>query len=171
MFTNLHPDYRFQKVQDITVDFLKENLIEGLILDVDNTLTEWNGVTVSVEVRNWVNDLNSAGIKLVLLSNGVASTQSRISEMIGIPLVRAWLPKPFSMGFKSALEKLSTSKERTAVVGDIIFTDILGGNRLGLRSILVEPLSGKDFVGTGIWRFFERVFNLRCSKAESKGKS
>jgi uncharacterized protein len=65
------------------------------------------------------------------------------------------------MGFRLALKRLALPPESVAMVGDIVFTDIYGANLLGIKTILVDPLSNIDFPGTKVWRLFEAVFKLR----------
>ncbi len=164
MFSIFFPDFYFSKVEEITPQFLKANSISALILDVDNTLAPWGEYRINDEVQNWLLELKKNGIKLVLLSNGVARRLKELSQLLDIPLICGNLPKPLPHGFRIALKELNINRSTTAVVGDIVFTDILGANLSGLRSILIEPISKKDFFGTKFWRLIESLFNLRRPK-------
>ena len=79
-----------------------------------------------------------------------------LAEKLQVPFVKGRL-KPRKSAFRPALELMNVSPDRVAVIGDQIFTDILGGNRLGLYTILVRPLSRREFFGTRISRVFEKA--------------
>jgi len=136
IFSHFFPDFCFAKVEEITPQFLREKRIDALILDVDNTLTPWGKCKITDEVKEWVRELRQNGIQLV------------------------------PHGFRKALKELESAIRTTAVVGDIVFTDVVGANLLGLRSILVEPISKRDFFGTKLWRLMENLFKLRRPKGK-----
>lgn len=171
IFSNFFPDFCVKQVQDISLEFLRSQMIEALILDLDNTLTGWGESSVAASVQQWVEKMRQGGIKMVILSNGFQRKQIKVSAKLNIPLVRAWLPKPFPAGFRKSLRAVGSPPEKTAVVGDIVFTDIWGASRLGIKTILVEPISKRDFLGTFFWRVLERIFSLRRPKKELDKKN
>ncbi len=79
-----------------------------------------------------------------------------MAQKLGLPFISGAL-KPRRGAFREALKLLDVEPRRAAVVGDQVLTDILGGNRLGLHTILVRPMSRREFAGTRITRLFERV--------------
>lgn len=168
--SNFIADYTFERVTNIPLEFLREVGVTGVILDLDNTLTRWEEDEVPADIAQWVQSLMDAGFALVILSNGLRGKQLKVSRQLGVPLVVSLLPKPFPLGFGEALKTLGVPRENAVVIGDIVFTDIWGANRLGLKTILVEPVSPIDFTGTKIWRFFERLFNLRRSARRGGGE-
>ena len=155
------PDHKFSRAGEISPEFLAREGIYGLILDLDNTLTRWEEDKVAPGIPEWIGALKDAGIKMVILSNGLRAKQDTVSRALELPLVRAPLPKPFAVGFTKALEVLGLPREEVAMVGDIVMTDIWGANRLGIRTMLVDPLSPRDFPGTKVWRALEVLFRLR----------
>jgi HAD superfamily phosphatase (TIGR01668 family) len=155
------PDFHFPRADGITPEFLAREGILGLILDLDNTLTRWEEVEAASGILDWVKAMKAAGIKLVILSNGLHGKQEHVSLELELLLISAPLPKPFAMGFRRALKALGLPPDKAAMVGDIVFTDILGANILGITTILVDPLSSIDFPGTKAWRLFEAIFKLR----------
>jgi len=161
------PDYAFEHVTGITPRFLAEQNIHAVILDLDNTLTRWEQGELAPGVQEWVRALQEARFRLVILSNGLRAKQRKVAEELEVPVVVARLPKPCAAGFRRALKTLGVPAQRAAMIGDIVFTDIWGANRLGILSILVEPLSSCDFPGTKLWRLLERLFRLRrpCREA------
>ena len=157
----LLPDYKVDRLDEITLEFLANEGISGLILDLDNTLTRWEEVEAAPGITEWINAMKAAGVKMVILSNGLHGKQQHVSAELDLPLISAILPKPFAMGFRIALKRLGLPPAKVAMVGDIVFTDIYGANLLGIKTILVEPLSSIDFPGTKVWRLLEAVFKLR----------
>lgn len=157
----LRPDFKLNMPQEITAEFLASEGITGLILDLDNTLTRWEEVEAAPGIVEWVGAMKAAGVKMVILSNGLHGKQQHVSAELELPLISAFLPKPFAMGFRLALKRLALPSEKVAMIGDIVFTDIYGANLLGINTILVDPLSSIDFPGTKVWRLLEAVFKLR----------
>ena len=138
--------------------------IRGVVLDLDNTLVLWHGLEVSTEVREWVRALHEAGIKMCLLSNTHKPKRVRVvAEDLGIHFVGGGA-KPRRRGFRKAIEVMGVKAEETAVVGDQLFTDIWGGNRTGLKTILVEPIASREFWGTKmVQRPLERLYFQRLT--------
>lgn len=149
---------------DIGPKQLAEWGIRGVVLDLDNTLVLWHALEVSTEVREWVRALHEAGIKMCLLSNTHKPKRVRVvAEHLGIHFVPGGA-KPRRRGFRRAVEAMGLKIEETAMVGDQLFTDIWGGNRTGLRTILVEPLAAREFWGTKmVQRPLERIYFQRLT--------
>lgn len=131
--------------------------ISGLIVDLDNTLIPWDGGNPGDRrLADLVSSFADAGIKVCIVSNNWGPRVDAFGEALHVPVVgRAMKPRRGS--FRRAMELLGTGTDETAVVGDQIFTDILGGNRLGLYTILVRPMSPREFIGTKIVRRLERM--------------
>jgi hypothetical protein len=92
------------------------------------------------EVTTWLEKVQELGIKLCIMSNSLSSTRSvRIAERLGATNVSR-ARKPSRQGFRRALEALGTKPAATAIVGDQMFTDILGGNRAGIYTIMVKQI-------------------------------
>ncbi len=146
----LYPNAYFEKIQDITIQFLIKNKIKALILDVDNTLID-KQENLSEDVIKWVKEIKGQGVKMHILSNTnrkskverVANTLQLNYEYFGM--------KPLKIGFNKVRKILNEDSSRIAVVGDQIFTDIIGGNRAGMFTILLEPISKKEYWYT-IWK-------------------
>jgi HAD superfamily phosphatase (TIGR01668 family) len=137
-------------ITDINPQALKAQGIEGLILDLDNTLVLWQREDIGEAIIAWLDQVKQAGIKICLLSNSFWSKRSeRIAERLQCPNVKE-ARKPGKSGFKRALAALGTPPHSTAIVGDQMFTDILGGNRMGIYTIMVTPMHPHEFVYTRI---------------------
>lgn len=141
------PDFRFHSVLDITPEFLRENSITALLLDIDNTLSHHFSQTPVHGLDRWLDEMSAAGIKTVLFSNARESRVAPFAEKIGTGhITKAMKPLPF--GFLRARRALGIRLKNIAMVGDQIFTDMLGGNISGAKTILVTPMheeSGRFF--------------------------
>jgi HAD superfamily phosphatase (TIGR01668 family) len=152
----LLPRKTYETIFDIPLSELYIFGIRGIILDLDNTITEWNNLQLSAETIAWLERAVEIGFKLCFVSNNSDYRVREVAEQAGVPFV-ARARKPRRRSFQRAMELMGTKPETTAVVGDQIFTDILGGNRLNLFTILVTPISKNEFIGTRFVRFFERI--------------
>jgi uncharacterized protein len=142
------PTVRVGVLADVTLAFLEERGLSGLILDLDNTLVLWHGREVPPASKVWVAAMQEAGIGLCLLSNTHRPGRLKaLAQALAIPYVPG-AGKPARRGFLRAVELLGLPNEQVGVLGDQLLTDVWGGNRCGLCTILVEPLSHREFIGT-----------------------
>jgi len=164
MLELLRPDMMVTAIWEIAPQDLRERGIAGVIMDLDNTIVDWNRSRVREEVRRWAGRAREAGLGLCIASNARGRARvAAIAEEIGA----AWLApagKPSRRGLRQAMDMLGTAASATALVGDQVFTDVVGGNRLGLFTILVRPLSGRDFPATRIMRILEWFVLRRLRK-------
>lgn len=141
---NIYPDAYFKKVEDINVEFLNKNRIKALLLDVDNTLVD-HTKKMTENVIKWAKELKGQGVKLYILSNTNDKQKiENIVKQIDIPY-QHFAMKPLKRGFKKAQKALGEKSENIAIVGDQIFTDVVGGKRCHMYTILVDPIKEKDF--------------------------
>ncbi|EGW40319.1 MULTISPECIES: YqeG family HAD IIIA-type phosphatase [unclassified Desulfosporosinus] len=157
MFEYFRPTLQAPSLDLISVEQLVQDGIRGLIIDLDNTMTPWNAVEVGPKVAEWFIKVKTAGIRACVVSNNKKRQRvAVVAERLGIPFVfRA--TKPRGRAFRAGMNRLGTGHKDTAVIGDQLFTDILGGNRLGLYTILVTPINENEFIGTRILRQMEKL--------------
>lgn len=164
----LYPKEYLKSVKEISVDLLNKNHIKGLILDVDNTLIDFDK-KMPEGVAEWALSLKNVGIKLCILSNSNKVDKIKgVADKLEIPFIY-FAKKPFKSGFKKAMELLGLEAENIAVVGDQIMTDVIGANRSHMFSILVKPIEDKDYLLTKIKRPLEKLIikrYLRHKKVE-----
>ena len=142
------PHRMVDSVAEVQSAELKAQGIQGVILDLDNTLVLWHQEEMTAEITIWLEELKAAGLKLCILSNSVLGSRSqRIAERIGCAFVRQ-AAKPSRQGFRKAMQAMETDPAVTAIVGDQMFTDILGGNRSGIYTIMVKPMHVHEFTYT-----------------------
>ena len=138
--SRFRPDYRFDAVEKITPDFLKQQGIKGLALDLDNTLAPYKRQLVGKKVALWLAKLRTNGIGLVVLSNARHQRVAAFCAPLGLPFVSK-AKKPGIGGFHQAANLLKLRPREMGMVGDQLFTDIRGAKRSGCRAILVSPIS------------------------------
>ena len=160
MWRILKPRQMTATIYDINLQPLWDSGYQYMIIDVDNTITAWNNYQVSDELMNWIKDVKKIGFRICLLSNNQQNKIQEFASELGV-IAAPKGGKPFSRAFQSALTALGAAANNTLVIGDQLFTDILGGNRAGLYSILVEPIDRNEFIGTRVVRFFEGLFTGR----------
>lgn len=140
--------------------------IRGIIFDLDNTILPWKSKSLPAETTRWMAKLKDRGFKLCIVSNGMPRRVHKIIRPLDIPTVPIAV-KPTRRAFLLAMATMETTTRETAVVGDQVFTDILGGNRLSLFTILVKPISNREFMGTKVMRALEK-FVLGLPKKSHK---
>jgi len=155
------PHLRIQSVVELNMDRLRGLGLNALLLDVDCTLKSYLAEKVSPEVANWLADIRSAGVGLCLVSNGRGRRIRQFAQLLDLPFV-AKACKPLPFGCRAAIRKMGFAPQRTAIVGDQLFADVMAGRLAGLMSILVRPLSPEEEPWfTRIKRPMERRL-LRC---------
>lgn len=166
---NLYPKIYLKNVQEITYEMLKENGILGVILDVDNTLIDYYK-NMPEGVLEWCTNLKQKGIKFCIASNSNKKEKvEMVAKKLDIPYVY-FAKKPLKKGLITASTKMGIESNKVAVVGDQIFTDILGANRVGMFSILVEPIEEKDIFITLIKRPIENRIKRKYTERKLKGE-
>lgn len=159
LLRRLLPDQHLESIFELEPELLHRKGIKGIITDMDNTLVPWNDRAVYPQLARWLEGLKEQGFRLCIVSNSNPVRGEGLAEELGIPAIW-YAAKPRRSPFRKALRLMGLLPGEAAVIGDQIFTDVLGGNRLGLYTILVTPISDKEFVWTRLMRRLER-FVLR----------
>ena len=158
MFKILKPKVYINSVYNIDLKKIKKiKKIKGIIVDLDNTLVAWGEKEVSQKVIDWVKEAKKLGLKICIVSNTNSKRVAEFAKIFNIPYHSKYF-KPFSIAFNNGLKILDTKKSETVVIGDQIFTDMWGGNKLKLLTILVVPIVKKDSIGTFLHRNLEKIF-------------
>ena len=163
----LYPDTYLKRVEDINIEFLQKNKIKALILDVDNTLIDYSQ-NLSESIVVWAKELKGQGVKLYILSNSNKKEKVKsVAEKLNIEY-KYFAKKPFKTGFKKIQKQLQENPEQIGVVGDQIFTDIIGGNRCKMFTILVDPIAEKDIWITMVKRPIENLIKNKYKNIVKK---
>lgn len=152
----LKPDIKLDKITDITPAILEKHNIGSLILDVDNTLSTHHGHVLTDGLEKWIETMKTAGIKLTILSNSKEKRVKPFAERINLPYISLGL-KPLPFGYFRAVKLLGSKKSQTAIVGDQIFTDVLGGNFSGVATILLTPIKPESGASFRLRRRLEKI--------------
>jgi uncharacterized protein len=163
---NLTPTRMARHVTEITPDWLTERGIRAVLCDVDNTVVAWHSEEIDAAVLDWVETLKAANVALCLVSNTRNPKRlERLAARFGIFYVPGNAGKPGASGYMQALILTGAKTSEALMVGDQLFTDVYGANRLGIATVLVNPLSTHEFIGTKlVSRTLERLV-LRGEKA------
>lgn len=156
MLKKLCPKFQAGSILELNLELLERKGIKGIIFDLDNTLVEWKKDTLTQEVIDLISRLKDKGFKLCILSNALEHRVEVVAQTLNIPYVSRAI-KPRKSPFRKALEIMGTKPSETAIVGDQLFTDILGGNRMKLYTIWTPPLSSTEFLSTRAVRKIERL--------------
>lgn len=163
----LYPKIYLKSVDKIEIELLKNNNIKGLILDVDNTLIDFNK-KMPDKIKQWAQIMKNENIKMCILSNSNKQEKVKsVANILNIPYIH-FAKKPFKTGFLKAKKILNLESANIGVVGDQIFTDVIGANRCKMFSILVQPIEKKDYLLTKIKRPFEEFVINRYLKRKER---
>ncbi len=133
------PNLILKDVTRIDLALLRANGIRGLILDVDNTLTLHDSQMLRGDVREWIESMRAAGVPMIIVSNNSYDRVKPFADALSLDFVSMGM-KPLTFGFTKAQKKMDLPVQDIAVVGDQIYTDIVGGNLKGMFTILVQPM-------------------------------
>jgi HAD superfamily phosphatase (TIGR01668 family) len=152
----LSPDYYYSSVRRIDLETLSRAGVRVLLMDLDNTVLPRDNNVVPDEMKEWAAGLRERGFSVCLVSNNWHERVRLVAAELGFALVdHAVKPLPFA--FLRALRLAGATTKEAVVVGDQLFTDILGGKMLGMRTVLVEPLSQTDLPHTLLLRRLEAL--------------
>jgi uncharacterized protein len=159
----LNPDIYINSIDDLDLDLLKEKDITTIILDIDNTLMRHGSTSPDVHTISIIKKMQDKNFKLCIVSNAAGDRSIVFARELGLLAVKK-ARKPSVKGLTKALEITKSKAENTAMIGDQIFTDILGGNRAGLLTILVNPVDRRELFSIKLKRILEIPIMHRLKK-------
>ena len=167
----LYPDFYFKNIKEVDIKLLKDNNIKALLLDVDNTLIDLDRNILDGAVE-WCDSLKKEGIKFCILSNSNKKDKvAKVAKTLNVPFI-FFGTKPLKRGFKKAKKLLNLDFKNMAIIGDQIFTDVIGGNRCKMFTVLVEPSSTRELFITSIKRGVEnKIIKNYNKKRATAGKA
>jgi|LFRM01.1.fsa_nt_gb HAD superfamily phosphatase (TIGR01668 family) len=167
MIKKFYPDLIADNVKKIDLNYLLENNIKGLILDIDNTLVPDYVEEAGDDIIKWVDKVKKMGFKVCIVSNATQKRVLKFNEKLGVDAISR-ASKPGKKSFLRAIKIMGIKAEETAVIGDQIFTDIYGGNKLNMFTILVKPIATKEFILVRIKRLAEKFVLAKHAKSNQK---
>ncbi|WP_379966075.1 YqeG family HAD IIIA-type phosphatase [Ectobacillus sp. sgz5001026] len=153
------PNEFVKDIYEISPEKLKQRGVKGIITDLDNTLIEWNRPNATPKLIEWLTSMRDNDIKVTIISNNKEERVKLFSDPLQLPFIHR-ARKPLLTAFQRALQKMDVKPDEVVVIGDQLLTDILGGNRLKLYTILVVPVANSDGWSTRFNRVIEkRILN------------
>ena len=141
---SLLPTYVTDSLADISPAFLQREGIELLMLDFDNTIVPYTTNVPTADMEVWLRCMTRVGVRLCVVSNSKKPRVRVFCQKYGIPCI-THAAKPGTKGIRQAMEEFGVEAGKCALVGDQIYTDTLGANRAGIRSVLVKAIHNHNF--------------------------
>lgn len=165
------PDVYQKSIYTIDYSKLKEKGIKCLLFDLDNTLVPYHIKSANEKITELFSNLKDMGFQVIIFSNSCKNRVKAFKEALEVDCC-AGARKPNPKRFYHILKMYHLEEDEVAIIGDQMLTDILGGNRVGITTILVNPISLKDPIWTKPNRFFEKriMRKLRNHDLFSKGR-
>ncbi|WAH38515.1 YqeG family HAD IIIA-type phosphatase [Alicyclobacillus dauci] len=156
LWQSLMPNEYVSSIYEIDLEKLWNAGLRLILTDLDNTLVPWNHPSVPDTLEQWLKRAHERGFHVCIVSNNASGRVESFSQVSGLPAVGA-ARKPKPEGFRKALDRFHMRPEQAVMVGDQLFTDIRGGNRVGMYTILVLPIDRNEWWGTRVVRNAERI--------------
>ena len=137
------PTYRTKALTDLTPEMLRKQGIGLLMLDFDNTIVPYTTDTPTDEMAAWLNTMLASDIQICVVSNSKRDRVKVFCEKYGMDCI-THAKKPSAKGIRECMERYGLPKNACALAGDQIYTDTLGANCAGIRSILVEAIDNHN---------------------------
>ncbi len=153
------PKMYFKTIEDVSVKALKKRNVKGLILDIDNTLVPPHTPEADMRATRFVERMKDE-FKLCIVSNNIYERAEKFANSLSLDFV-CHGNKPAKKPFLLAMEKLNLDPEEIAVIGDQIFTDIWGANRMNMVSVLVNPICNEEEFFVKFKRLLEKIVFTR----------
>jgi len=159
------PAHAASSLLDVDLEDLWAQGKRLILLDVDHTIVKWRAEEFPAGVEDWVRRARAKGFDLCILSNTRNPERlARLAAKLGVETVRDKF-KPSPAMFRLAMIKFKRKPEESIMIGDQIFTDVLGANRCGIDAIWVQKMEGREFAGTKVSRFGERLLRSTLYRA------
>ena len=130
-------------ILNLTPEIIQKYGLRGLVLDVDETLVPFTVGVASPELQQWVEQIRTS-TALCLVSNNLSESRiGGIARSLKLPYYLG-AAKPSRRKIRAALQTINLPAQQVGMVGDRLFTDVLAGNRLGMFTVLVEPIIHPD---------------------------
>lgn len=156
------PDIYQRNIFTIDYQKLATNGIKCILFDLDNTLAPYYQKEPDRKLIDLFNNLKERGFTIAILTNSTKKRLEPFKNTLNVESIYS-ANKPNPKGFNEIIKKLEFSINEVAIIGDQILTDIVGGNKVGITTILTTPLVKKDFPLTRLGRVLENFIIYRLS--------
>lgn len=164
------PCLQADRVTELTPALLQQRGIKLLMLDFDNTIVPYTTNEPTEEMAAWLNGMRESPIQICVVSNSKRDRVKVFCKAYGIDCI-THAKKPFSKGIRECLARYGLPAAACALVGDQIYTDVLGANCAGVQSILVKAIDNHNFwlkarhVLELPWIFIARKRRITCEES------
>ena len=148
------PRMIFPHLTDVTAEALRTRGISFLMLDFDNTIVPYTTSEPTAQMAAWIRTMQASEIRLCIVSNSKKPRVVEFCKTYGLDCI-THAKKPFQKGISECLTRFHLRPSQAALVGDQIYTDVLGANCAGLTSILVSAIDNHT-----IWLKLRHVAEL-----------
>lgn len=156
MIEKYKPDMYMKNIYEIDYKKLKNMGIKCILLDLDNTLVPFNVKFPSRKIKDIIERIKDKGFKVIIFSNSSKSRLKPFKDKLEVDCAYS-CRKPSTYKFKKILNLYKYNESQVAIIGDQLVADILGGNKCGIYTILVDPIQKKEFIFTKFNRMIEKV--------------
>lgn len=163
MLEKFIPDIYQKSVYTIDYKRLKSCGIKCILFDLDNTLVPCNMKKPTKKVKDLIEKVKDMGFKIIILSNATKKRLTPFKEILEVDCA-AFALKPFKRKYKKIFKEYKYKENEIACIGDQLLTDVLGGNKVGITTILVNPISKRDYAITSTSRIIENIIIKKAHK-------
>lgn len=164
------PTHTASSVLEIDLSFFIAQGKKLVLIDIDNTLLPWSSHQIPQVVLDWITFGKNLGLKFCLISNTLNKERlSELSKQMDVSFAKGRF-KPSRQMFLQALDRFGFHPRESLMIGDQLFTDILGASRMGIESVWVEPAADKEFIGTKMNRVAEKIVCKSISWSSNQEK-
>lgn len=169
MYSLFRPTALKEKVTDLSPDFLSGLKVRALLLDVDNTIASYTSHRPVPGAAEWARSMTEAGFRVIIVSNNYKKRVSAFAAEFGLDFISFAL-KPLPFGYLRAAARLQMKSSECAIVGDQIFTDVVGANLCGMKSVLLKPIEPENGVTFRARRYFEKGLREKYEAEKEVGR-
>lgn len=156
MLNIFKPTWTLKRIYNLSVTQCQQNNIKAILTDLDNTLIAWNNPNGTQELHEWLDEMQTAGIQVIVVSNNNHERIKKALDNFNLDFISS-AHKPLANKIIQKIKSLKLTNNEVVIVGDQLLTDILAGHLAHVKSILVKPLITSDKWMTKINRFFEKI--------------
>ena len=164
----INPNFYYDSVFHIPYEELYKQGIRGLIYDIDNTLAGYEDKHPRQQTADLINKLHEMGFKVGLLSNNTSGRLTTFNEFMKLPGA-SLAAKPFTPALRRVMKEMGVAPHETAIIGDQLLADIWCGQRAGITTILVKPLTESEVITVRLKRGLERRLLKRYLSEREQG--
>lgn len=164
-----YPTRMLHRITDVSPDILAKMKVRAVLLDVDDTLSAHGSQTPYPGSVEWASELLQRGFRLMILSNNTRDRVAPFAKQYGLPFL-TFAVKPLPVGYLRAARRLGVKPRECVIVGDQVFTDVLGANLCGMKSILLDPITLQDSFSFRVRREWEEPVRKKMAEREERSQ-